>query len=73
MIYEHQHVESDPSLDAFGLQLVPDSPQVVRIRVPKPGNMEEGKKVTMLHRGRADRLTPELPYSVGPPRAEVLW
>lgn len=26
---------SDPSLDAFGLQLLPDSPQVVRIRVSK--------------------------------------
>lgn len=66
-------MESHPSLDAFGLQLVPDSPQVVRIGVSKPGNMEEGKKVSVLQRGGADRLTPELPYSVGPPWVEVLW
>lgn len=27
----------------------------------------------VLHHGGVDRLAPELPYSVGPPRVEVLW
>lgn len=67
-------MESHPSLDAFGLQLVPDSPQIVRIGVSKPGNTEEGKKSERAApRWSGQTYATELPYSVGPPRVEVLW